>query len=111
MLTDAQIEEAKRNTKYSLPAKNIVHYHNDCIRIAYEWLDAQKKIQSLTRKPYPIKHIIEEWAGRYISRSDVEVAATLHPKIRGEYPFFNISARLTTPSRSRLDDIKDDSHI
>ena len=38
----------------------------------------------------------------YVSRSDVEVAATLHPKIIGEYPFYNISARLTEPSTGRL---------
>ena len=49
-----------------------------------------------------LKHIIEAWGGRYVSTSDVEVAATLHPEIRGTYPHFNISARLTEPSKNRL---------
>ena len=52
-----------------------------------------------------LKHYIEEWAGRYVSTSDVEVAATLHPEINGQYPFYNISSRLTEPSVSRLENI------
>jgi hypothetical protein len=40
--------------------------------------------------------------GRYVSQSDVEVAAELHPAIKGEYPHFNISSRLTRPSDARL---------
>ncbi|WCE29686.1 hypothetical protein [Vibrio sp. SCSIO 43137] len=100
-ITDEQIEEGKRATKYSEPT-DIVHEHNDCIRIAYEWLDAQKKIKNTSNKIRPIKHYIERWAGRYVSTSDVEVAATIHPDIQGKYPFFNLSARLTMPSTDRL---------
>jgi len=37
-----------------------------------------------------------------VSRSDVEIAATLHRDIKGKYPYYNISSRLTEPSRSRL---------
>lgn len=101
MLTDKQIEQAKKTMRYSL-SDDICHEHNDCIRMAYEWLDTQKKIKGTTTKYYPLKHIIEQWCGRYISTSDVEVAAHMHPEIHGQYPFFNISTRLTRPSTVQL---------
>ncbi len=101
MLTDIQIDTAK--AKLSAPAAN--HEHNDCIRIAYEWLDAQTKTKNPRDVAHPLKHLIENWAGRYVSESDVRVAASLHPKIAGEYPRFNISLRLTEPSINRLDGI------
>lgn len=106
MLTDEQIEYGKTHVEYTL-RKGGYHEHNDCIRMAYEWLDAQKKIKSLTTKIRPLKHIIEKWAGRYISDTDVEVAAFLHPEIYGIYPYFNISARLTEPSILRLREISE----
>jgi len=53
-----------------------------------------------------IKHLIEEWAGRYVSQSDVEAAAELRPKIRGKYPRFNISRHLVLPSNVRLANIQ-----
>jgi len=37
-ITAVQIEKAKRATRPQEPH----HEHDDCIRIAYEWLDAQK---------------------------------------------------------------------
>lgn len=104
VLTDSQIEEGKKRAKYSLESGGH-HEHNDCIRIAYEWLDAQTKIKGISRKPVTLKHLIENWAGRYVSTSDVDVAATLHPEIKGAYPFFNISSRLTRPSKKRLEGI------
>ncbi|MDZ7642024.1 MAG: hypothetical protein U5J62_08395 [Desulfurivibrio sp.] len=94
MLTDEQIEYGKANVKYSLKEGGH-HEHNDSIRMAYEWLDAQKKIKNPTTKTYALKHIIEKWAGRYVSTTDVDVATFLHPEIHGTYPHFNISARLT----------------
>ena len=103
MITDQQIDEAKTQTNYT--EDNIIHEHNDCIRIAYEWFDAQKKTKAVSRKLIQLKHLIEEWGGRYVSRSDVQVAATLHPEIYGSYPFFNISVRLVEPSDSRLNNI------
>lgn len=81
------------------------HQHDDCIRIAYEWLDAQTKTKNPTTKWFALKHIIENWAGRYVSQSDVEIAAHMHPDIVGTYPRFNISARLVRPSQGRLADI------
>lgn len=104
MLTKEQITATKTNFRYSHPA-DVLHEHDDCIRMAYEWLDAQNTIASRSNKYRPLKHIIEKWAGRYISQSDVEVAAAMHPRIRGTYPDFNLSARLVLPSDRRLDGI------
>jgi hypothetical protein len=101
-LTKVQIERGKAASRYHLPPH---HEHDDCIRMAYEWLDAQVKIKGRTNKTRPIKHIIEKWAGRYISTTDVVVAAQIHPDIHGTYPHFNISARLTEPSAHRLEGI------
>lgn len=104
MITGEQIREAKSVTRYSLASQN--HGHEDCIRIAYEWLDAQLKTKRPNRRSTrPLKHMIERWAGRHVSMSDVEVAATLHPDIHGEYPWFNISSRTVRPNRRRLDAI------
>lgn len=103
MLTDAEIEKAKAD--YTYPELEAYHQHNDCIRIAYEWLDAQKKTKGTMRQNFEIKHLIENWAGRYVSTSDVEVAAYIHPEINGQYPRFNISSQLTEPSINRLEGI------
>lgn len=104
MLSSIEISKAKETTPYQHRAE-ILHEHDDCIRIAYEWMDAQKKTKSPTRKTWAVKHLVEQWAGRYVSRSDVEVAAHMHPDIIGTYPYFNISARLTDPATARLDGI------
>jgi hypothetical protein len=105
MLSEKEISEAKDRTQYRHGRKEILHEHDDCIRIAYEWLDAQVKTKGVMRQTRPLKHVIEKWGGRYVSQSDVEVAAELHPEIRGTYPHFNISARFTRPSDTRLKNI------
>ncbi|WP_395378141.1 hypothetical protein [Marinicella sp. W31] len=102
-ITDAAIKLAKNNTCYE--HKDVHHEHNDCIRIAIEWFDAQVIIENKIRESYPLKHIIEAWGSRYISQSDVEVAANLHPSIFGLYPFYNISRKLICPSNYRLSKI------
>lgn len=104
MLSSEEIAEGKKLTKYKYEFE-VLHEHDDCIRIAYEWLDAQKFTKSISRIPCPLKHWIEDWGGRYVSQSDVEVAVQLHPKIRGTYPYFNISRRLIRPSDARLANI------
>ena len=104
MLNSAEIAAAKTAYRYPHP-KDILHEHDDCIRMAYEWLDAQNIVATPNKKYRPLKHIIEKWAGRYISQSDVEVAASMHPRIRGTYPNFNLSARLVLPSDRRLEGI------
>jgi len=104
MLTDDEIEAGKRRTKYT---DDPHHEHNDCIRLAYEWLDAQKTIKSSRKDWHALKHIIEKWAGRYVSQTDVEVAAELHPRIAGKYPNYNLSGKLTRPNDRRLADISE----
>lgn len=104
MLTAEQIASAKSNFRYSNPA-DTHHEHDDCIRLAYEWLDAQNVRTSPSKKFHSLKHIIEKWAGRYVSQSDVEVAAAMHPRIRGKYSDYNLSARLVLPSDKRLEGI------
>ena len=101
MLTASQIAVAKTETKYI--DDDHAHDHDDCIRIAYEWLDAQTKTSAPNnRATRPLKHLIENWANRYVSQSDVEVAAHLHPAIQGSYPHFNVSSRLVRPNKRRL---------
>lgn len=107
MISDKEIEAAKHRTQYFLKGSEQSHEHPDCIRIAYEWFDAQQKIKKPNKKKFPfiLKHYVEAWSGRYISSSDVCVAAELHPEIHGKYPFFNISSRLVEPSLERLANI------
>jgi hypothetical protein len=100
MFSSILINKVKLETKYT--GGEILHEHDDCIRMAYEWLDAQKKTIGVSKKIFAIKHIIEKWSGRYISQSDVDVAAHIHPEVKGYYPYFNISSRLTLPNIDRL---------
>jgi len=101
-LSDEQIEAAKKQTNYTdMPS----HDHPDCIRIAYEWLDAQKNIEGDIPVFLSLKSIIRKWGGRYVSQTDIDVAAHMHPRIKGEYPHYNIDAQLTFPDRSRLEGI------
>lgn len=104
MISDQDIEKAKKTAVYG-SYDEPHHEHNDCIRIAYAWLDAQTKTKGKIQRPLPIKHIIEKWGGRYVSTTDVMLAAQMHPEVQGEYPHFNISARLTEPLKSRLDGV------
>jgi len=103
-ISDTEIGQAKTATKYIDNKPH--HEHPDCIRIAYQWLDAQVKTKHPNKRAaYALKHLVERWAGRYVSQSDVEVAAHLHPDINGQYPNFNISSRLIDPNVSRLESI------
>lgn len=102
MITTEQIEAAKQKLKL-----NGHHEHDDCIRIAYEWLAAQKKTKKPQRSIHEVKHLIEKWAGRYVSTDDVIVAAKLNPDIKGTYPGFNLSSGLTEPAISRLKGISE----
>lgn len=82
-----------------------LHEHADCIRMSGEWLAAQ---QRTARPAYgghrPLKHIIEGWCQRYVSSSDVEVAAHMLGLL-GRYPDFNITKALTLPHPVRLEGI------
>jgi hypothetical protein len=103
-LTNYDIEKAQKSCSYSLPES--YHQHPDCVRIAYEWLDAQTPIRSKSNSPHDLKHLIERWAGRYVSVSDVEVAAVLL-NLKGAYPNYNFSAKLVEPNVKRLEAIKE----
>jgi hypothetical protein len=109
MLTKTQISAAKaeilRRFKQERYRAKPLHEHDDCIRMAYEWLDAQLKTKRPVSSMLPLKHIIQAWCGRYLSQADVEAAAFLHPDIRGEYPNYNFSRKLTFPEDERLWDI------
>jgi len=100
MLTAAEIANAKTRVNYQ--DDNFLHEDDDSVRIAYQWLDAQITTKKKLRAGHPLKEIIEIWGGRFVASSDVRVAAELHPRIRGMYPQFNISSRLTLPSCRRL---------
>jgi hypothetical protein len=73
-LDDATIDVAKKEIKYMCGGDEGFHEHNDCVRIAYEWLSAQKKTKSIKGNCHR-KHEIESWGGRYVSMHDVELAA------------------------------------
>lgn len=80
---------------------------HDSVRISAAWLSAQKRIKNPKSCWYmPLKHVIECWGGRYVSTSDVIVAASLLG-LKGNYPEFNISKRLTRPAVERLAPIKE----
>lgn len=59
------------------------------------------------KRAHPLKNFIETWGGKYIASSDVEVAAEMHPRIRGTYPltfalrFLPIVVLQTSPTRER----------
>lgn len=74
----------------------------DQVRVAYAWLDAQKKTKNPRALYIPLKHIIEQWAKRYVAATSVQVAADLHPDVTGVYPNFSISSRLTYPNIARI---------
>lgn len=112
-LTDKEIDQGKRDAikKYGnyYPAKinyAPIHEHNDCIRLAYTWLDAQKTVRT-SFNGAPIKDYVQQWACRDLSSSDVVVAALMHPVIKGTYPYFNISKSFVFPSCFRKDGISE----
>ena len=102
MISDDVINKAKSK----LNIQNAHHEHNDCIRIAYQWLDAQNKLTRIGNHAFDLKHLIESWGGRFISPHDVDVAAYLHTEINGKYGAYNISKRLIEPSITRLESIE-----
>lgn len=81
---------------------NDVHQHPDCVRAAFAFLDAQTKTKNPRNGVAPLKHLIEDWCGRYVSAADVRIAAKLHPDVYGEYADYNISTLLVFPCYQRL---------
>ena len=74
-LDDATIEAAKTEMEYMRDSLKGFHEHNDCVRIAYEWLSAQERTKRLASDFYGIKHVVERCGARYVSMNDVELAA------------------------------------
>lgn len=103
-LSDAEIDEAKKQHQYV--RKTSYHCHNDCIRIAYQFFDAQKIIKNPTTLCFDFKRMIKVWAGCYVTFADVEIAAVLHPRVIGKFPYYNISCAFIEPSTRRLQGIQ-----
>lgn len=97
-LTDSQIDEAAE--RLGLDARH------DSVRIAYEWVDAQKTNKRASFDRTPWKHLIENWGGFYVSPHDVDIATYLHPSTWGRYGCSNISTRLIWPHPRRLEGIE-----
>jgi hypothetical protein len=102
LITAREIAEAKARTQYT--NRNPLHEDDDCIRMAYQWLDAQIRLKMPRKHHLALKHCVEHWAERYVSQSDVEVAAAMHG-LSGRYPYYNYSAQLVWPSPRRLEGI------
>ena len=103
VLSDEAIAFAKQRANYAgfVP----VHHNNDCIRIAYVWLDAQIKSSSLFEVPVSQRGLIRSWGGALVMYGDIIVAAELHPEVFGVYPLLNLSRELTYPDPARFANI------
>ena len=77
--------------------------------IAFQWLDAQIKTKHLRSYVIDIKHLVEDWAGFYISKSDVLAAARYHKYIFCDGRLINISLKLVKPRVTRLNSISEKS--
>ena len=71
------------------------------IEIARQWLDAQKIYKDLTPR-FNISKSMNVWSGDCISNFSVLVAAHMHPKIKCDYPLFNIGESAILPRSERL---------
>lgn len=98
MITSEQIKVAES----ALDLSGIQHVTDDKVRIAYEWLDAQRKTNTQSGKKFALKYLIRLWSGREISEEDVHIAAYLHNEVKGVFPSYNLHPRLTFPSLERL---------
>lgn len=87
-------------------ASRVVMESFDCIRIAYEFIDAQRA-SGKKRKFSSIKNHVEKWAGRYISAADFDIAIQFHPEFHGENGFYNIELPLVMPDLNRLREIRE----
>lgn len=76
----------------------------DEVRICCAWLEAQRRTDDLSCVGSPLRHIIQEWGGRYVTEHAVTIAAKLLG-IKGNYPKFNINPNFTFPHHERLQGI------
>lgn len=89
--------EAVVNDSYP---ESAINYHT--VLIAFAWLDAQVGTKNITKRQLGLKRIIGNWASHHVSRNAIRIAARLHPRIEGDYPFYNISSLLVEPDPSRI---------
>lgn len=105
MLTGEQIAAAKRQVRYRYP-DDILHEHDDCIRMCYEWLSAQRHTTSSHgRGVAGFRSLIMHWAGSYVSKDDVDVALVMLPRLIVTMHDSNLSRKLVLPKDSRLEGI------
>jgi len=100
--SDEEINEAREKVPSFTSEKYIAD--NDAVRMCVEWLDGQK----LTRASNSVacEDYVSLWAYKTIRRVDMEIAAYMHPRIYGIYPYYNVSKRRIKPSRVRLEGIR-----
>ena len=106
-LSDDRIREAvKEYFSHHRGEENLTKDFNK-VRMAYSWLDAQRRAKGLTQTYLPLKHMIEAWANFYIPAQAVCIAVNLHPDFFGKkYPHFNLKKdRIIRPDRKRLEGI------
>ena len=81
------------------------------VLIAFAWLDAQVGIKGFKKRDYGTNQMIGSWANHHVSRRAIRIAARLHPRIKGDYPHFNISGLMVNPDRARIDGMALERHV
>ncbi len=96
------------NSEHIAFAKSLISKSNesseddDQVRVAYQWLDAQKIAKKTLQGEWNLERLIGDWSGLEVTRHDIEVAAHLHHRIHGDYPLLNINPGFIFPSAERL---------
>ncbi len=81
------------------------------VLIAFAWLDAQIGIKGFKKRDYGTNQMIGSWANHHVSRRAIRIAARLHPRIKGDYPHFNISSMMVCPDHARIDGMTLERHV
>lgn len=96
------------NTEHIALAKSLIaNIHemlerDDQVKAAYQWLDAQIIAKTSLQEDRSLERLIGDWSGLEITAHDVTIAAHLHHRLHGEYPFLYINPGFTFPSTERL---------
>lgn len=105
MLTSKQIADAKKRVRYRYP-NDILHEHDDCIRMCHEWLQVQSSVSGMKGPGIAMfRSLIMHWAGSYVSKDDVDVALVFLPTLKVTLHESNISKKLMLPDDRRLKDL------
>lgn len=107
MLTDEQIKAAIDEMGIYFGANEPY----DHIRMAYEWLDAQEKTDKLIPLSRSFgddlpRYMCQDWCGWFMCENTFDIAAYLHPEIKGKHPRFNISDQFILPKLERIEGLK-----